>query len=142
MVWREMTEQELATRPEARLGGALLWMVAAAAALFVVAVVGLLFGLPQFTGLGRYMIAVGFIALWSAVFVVMTLLRARVTPFVTSAGLIGWIVYRFVAALLGHTPWPFAIDSLGEALLAAGFCGYMAGGVRPNAYYRRRLPAP
>jgi len=32
-----------------------------------------------------------------------------------------------------------AIDLLGEAILAAGFCGYMAGGVRPNAYYRRRL---
>ena len=29
---------------------------------------------------------------------------------------------------------------LAETALAAGFCGYMAAGVRPNAYYRRRLP--
>jgi hypothetical protein len=40
----------------------------------------------------------------------MTLLRARATPLVASA------------------------------VLAAGFCGYMATGARPTAHYRRRLP--
>jgi hypothetical protein len=63
-----------------------------------------------------------------------------VTPVVAGAGLVVWIAYRFFVALLGQTGWPLAIDLLGEAILAAGFCGYMAGGVRPNAYYRRRLP--
>ena len=55
---------------------------------------------------------------------------------------LAWIAWRFAASLLGHSGWPFAIDLLGEAMLAAGFCGYMASGVRPNAYYRRRLPKP
>ncbi len=86
------------------------------------------------------MIAVGFVAAWSFAFIVLTLLRARVTPVVAGAGLVVWIAYRFCVALLGQTGWPLAIDLLGEAILAAGFCGYMAGGVRPNAYYRRRLP--
>ena len=59
-----------------------------------------------------------------------------------SAGFLAWIVYRFAVAMLAHAGWPLAIDVLGELVLAAGFCGYMAGGVRPNAYYRRRLPTP
>jgi hypothetical protein len=129
MGWRDMTAEEVATLPEARLGGALLWMVAAAALLCIVAIAG-----------ARYMIAVVFVAAWSFAFIVLTLLRARVTPVVAGAGFVVWIAYRFFVALLGQTGWPLAIDLLGEAILAAGFCGYMAGGVRPNAYYRRRLP--
>jgi hypothetical protein len=137
-----MTEQEQATSPEARLGGALLWMVAAAAVLCAVAVVGALLAFQQLREVGgRYMIAVGFVAVWSAVFMVMTLLRLRSTPLVASVGLLAWIAYRFDVAMLSRAGWPLAIDLLGEALLAAGFCGYMAEGVRPNAYYRHRLPA-
>ncbi len=113
MTWREMTDDELAGLPEARLGGALLWMVTAAAILCI-----------------------------GALIVIMTLLRLRVTPVVASLGFLAWIAYRFAAALLSHAGWPLMVDLVGEALLAAGFCGYMAGGVRPNAYYRRRLPAP
>jgi hypothetical protein len=30
------------------------------------------------------------------------------------------------------------VDLLGEAILAAGFCGYMLSGSHPNAYYRRK----
>ncbi len=105
MAWREMTEHELAGLPEARLGGALLWMVTAAAILCI----GALIGSP---------------------------------PIVAAVGFLAWIAYRFAVALLSHAGWPLMVDLLGEAVLAAGFCGYMADGVRPNAYYRRRLPAP
>jgi len=142
MVWREMTEQERATRPEARLGGALLWMVAAAGVLIVVSAIGFFFAFDQFAGIGRYRIAVGFVTAWSVLFVIMTLLRVRTTPVVACAGFVIWTAYRFGAAVTSQAGWPLAVDLLGTALLAAGFCGYMAGGVRPNAYYRRRLPAP
>jgi hypothetical protein len=142
MAWRDMTEQELATLPEARLGGALLWMVAAAAALCVVAVVGVIVAPEDLSAIGiRYMIAVGFAAVWCLIFVVLTLLRSAATPIVASVGFLAWIAYRFLAAVTSHAGWPLAVDTLGEVALAAGFCGYMAGGVRPNAYYRRRLPA-
>ena len=80
--------------------------------------------------------------IWVAVFVVMTLLRLQATPLVVSVGFVAWIAWRFAASVIGHAGWPLAVDLLGEIVLAAGFCGYMAGGVRPNAYYRRRLPAP
>ena len=141
MGWRDMTAEELTTLPETRLGGALLWMVAAALLICVVAVAGAALAFHQLRDIGgRYMISVGFVAIWSFAFVVLTLLRARVTPVVAGAGLVVWIAYRFSVALLGQAGWPLAVDLLGEAVLAAGFCGYMAGGVRPNAYYRRRLP--
>lgn len=143
MAWRDMTEQEQAMRPEARLGGAVLWMVVAAVMLCMVTLAGSALALQQLREIGvRYMIAVGFVTVWSALFVVMTLLRLPATPLVASAGLLAWIAYRFSASMLSHAGWPIAVDLLGEALLAAGFCGYMAEGVRPNAYYRRRLPTP
>jgi hypothetical protein len=141
MGWRDMTAEEAATLPEARLGGALLWMVAAAALLCIVAIAGAVCAFHQLREIGgRYMIAVGFAAAWSLAFIALTLLRARVTPVLAGAGLVVWIAYRFSVALLSQAGWPLAIDLLGEAVLAAGFCGYMGGGVRPNAYYRRRLP--
>jgi len=137
-----MTDQEQATLPEGRLGGALLWMVGVAAVLFVLTVAGALFGWPALRQIGGYyMIAVGFVALWSALFVVMTLLRLRATPLVASVGLVAWLAYRLAVAILSQAGWPLVIDLLGEALLAAGLWGYMAEGVRPNAYYRHRLPA-
>ena len=142
MAWRRMTEQEQAALPEVRLGGALLWMVGVAAILFVLAVAGALSGWQALRQVGgSYMIAVGFVALWSALFVVMTLLRLRATPLVTCAGLVAWLAYRFAVAIMSLAGWPLVIDLMGEALLAAGFCGYMAEGLRPNAYYRHRLPA-
>src|SRR5215470_6110923 len=132
MRWRDMTDQEAATLPEARLGGALLGAVVAAA----------LIAFDQLRAVGlRYMIAVGFITLWSATFVVMTLLRLRATPTVAKFGLTVWIAWRLATFLLSHAGWPLAVDLLGEIVLVAGFCGYMTAGVRPNAYYRRRLPA-
>jgi hypothetical protein len=142
MRWRDMTEQEAATLPEARLGGALLGAVAAAALLFLVAVAGSLIAFDQLRSVGlRYMIAVGFITLWSATFVVMTVLRLRAAPTIANLGLTVWIGWRLAAFLLSHAGWPLAVDLLGEIVLVAGFCGYMTAGVRPNAYYRHRLPA-
>jgi hypothetical protein len=88
------------------------------------------------------MIAVGLVSVWSVAFIVLTLLRVRLTPMVAGAGLVAWIAYRFSVSLFGQAGWPMAIDLLGEAALAAGLCGYLAGGVRPNAYFRRRLPTP
>jgi hypothetical protein len=142
MAWRDMTEQEQATRPEARLGGSLLWVVLAAAVVCVVAIGGALLDFDQIRVIGvRYMIAVGFAGIWSAVFVIMTLLHLPATPLVSSTGFIAWIAFRFAVALWSQAGWPLAVDLWAEAVLAAGFCGYMADGVRPNAYYRRRLPA-
>ena len=136
-----MTERELATLPEGRLGGVLLGMVAAAILLGVITIAGTLLAFQQLVEIGaRYVIAVGFVTAWSMVFVAMTLLRIRATPVVTSAGLLAWIAYRFAAAMLGHAGWPVAIDLIGEAISAAGFSAYMSGGMRPNAYFRRRLP--
>jgi hypothetical protein len=136
-----MTESELATVAEAHLGGALLWMVSAAGAVAATVLLGAVFDSRQLALLGaRYSVAVAFIGLWSALFVVMTVLHLRATPQIASAGLLAWIAWRFAAALLDHAGWPLAVDLLGEVLLAAGFCGYMAEGLRPNAYYRRRLP--
>jgi len=142
MAWRQMTDQELAMRPEARLGGALLWVVLAAGMVCLVAAGGALLAFDQLRPIGmRYMVAVGFAGVWSAFFVVMTLLRLPATPLVASAGFLAWVAWRFAVALWSEAGWPLAVDLLAEAVLAAGFCGYMADGVRPNAYYRRRLPA-
>ncbi len=136
-----MTERERATLPEGRLGGVLLGMVAAAILLCIITIGGTLLAFQQLAVIGaRYVIAVGFVSAWSMVFVAMTLLRIRATPVVASAGLLAWIAYRFAAAMLGHAGWPLAIDLIGEAISAAGFSAYMSGGVRPNAYFRRRLP--
>lgn len=142
MAWRGMTEQEVVTRPEARLGGALLWVVLAAGMVCILVIGGALLAFDQLRLLGvRYMIAVGFAGIWSALFVAMTLLHLRATPLVANMGFVAWIAYRLAVALWSQAGWPLAVDLLAEALLAAGFCGYMADGVRPNAYYRRRLPA-
>jgi len=103
------------------------------------------------------MIPVIFFMVWSLIFVVMTLLRLPSTPVVASAGVAVWVALRIVLAYFGQAPlvaaedrttlldalvrlWPYAVAVLAETALAAGFCGYMAAGVRPNAYYRRRLP--
>jgi hypothetical protein len=139
--WQQITSDEAASTPEARLGGALLWMVGIAAVLFVLALAGALFALRPLRQIGGwYIIAVAYVAVWSALFIAMTLLRLSATPVVASAGIVAWIAYRLGVAILSDAGWPLTIDLLGEMLLAAGFCGYMAEGMRPNAYYRNRLP--
>jgi hypothetical protein len=141
MAWRDLTAEENASLPETRLGGALLWMAIAAALLCAVALAGASFAFDRLREIGsRYMLAVTFISVWSLAFIVMTLLRVRATPVVASVALVMWIAYRLCVALLSQAGWPLAIDHLGEAGLAVGFCGYMASALRPNVYYRRRLP--
>jgi hypothetical protein len=143
MQWRDMTAEELATRPEARLGGALLYVVIVAALLCVVMLVGLIVAVDQFRAVaGRFQIALAFVAVWAAAFVVTTALRFRITPTLASIGIIAWVVYRFWVSVAGGYGWPLGIDLLAQLAMALAFCGYMAAGVRPNAYYRRRLPAP
>ncbi|MBN9491141.1 MAG: hypothetical protein J0H44_28235 [Alphaproteobacteria bacterium] len=144
MGWRKLTEQEETTLPQARLGGLLLAAVVAASLLCLVELAGLIFALDRLLEIGsRYTVAVTFGGLLSLVFVVMTLLRIPQTPIVISAGLVLWILYRGGVGIsygaVAH--WPLVVDMLGEFILAAGFCGYMAGGLRPNAYYRRRIPS-
>ena len=127
-------------REKPRLNGALLWMVVAAALLSLVGVGGLALAFDQLRALGgRYMVAVLFVTMWSLVFLAMTLVRAPATPLVASLGLALWVAYRLYVAIASGN-WPLIVDLLGEAVLAAGFCGYMLTGSRPNAYYRRRLP--
>jgi hypothetical protein len=143
MKWRDLTADEAATLPEARLGGGLLAAVLFAAFLFVIDVAGWLFAPNRLLEIGsRYTIAVTFAGLLSLVFTVMTLLRLRQTPVVICVGLVVWILYRGgVAVSYGAVAhWPLFVDMMGELILAGGFCGYMASGLRPNAYYRRRIP--
>ena len=141
MQWRALTPDEISRLPEARLGGALLGMLVAAALICALAVLGAMFDFARLQAIGgRYMAAVAFIAVWSAAFVLMTLVRLPATPTVASAGLLLWLAYRGLVAVTADGGWPLLVDLLGEAVLAAGFCGYMATGRRPNAYYRRRLP--
>ena len=95
MGWRTLTEEEAATLPEARLGGALLWIVIAAFVLCLVALLGSTLAFQRLPAIGlRYAIAVGFVTIWSAGFLVLTALRWRHTPVVASAGLVLWIAKR------------------------------------------------
>ncbi len=136
-----MTVLELATRPEVKLGGTLLAIDIIAVLLCAAVLAGLIVAPRELHAVGgRFMIAVGFIALWSGAFVIMTWQRVRSTPTWSSIGIVVWVLYRFAVAIAGGYGWPLAVDSLGELVMAAAFCGYMAAGVRPNAYYRRRLP--
>jgi hypothetical protein len=122
---------------ETRLSGALLAMVAAAALVAIVGLAGLAFAFDQLRAIGgRYMIAVLFVTAWSLLFLVMTLMRVPATPVAASAGLVLWIAYRFCVAVVSGG-WPLVVDLLGEAVLAAGFCGYLLSGTLPTAYYRR-----
>jgi hypothetical protein len=143
MQWRDMTPDEIAERPEARLGGALLGMVIVAVLLCVVMFGGLLLAPDQFAAVaGRFQIALAFVNVWAAAFAVMTVLRLSATPLLASIGISAWVVYRIVVSAMGGYGWPLGIDLLAQLAMAFAFCGYMATGVRPNAYYHRRLPVP
>jgi hypothetical protein len=177
MPWRDMTADEIATRPDLRLGGALLWMVIVCAVVVTVPTIGVLLAMLVLSTGGihanpagvfswidgpyrmgwTYMVPVVFFMVWSLGFVVLTLLRLPLTPAVASVGVVVWVAMRIVLNYVGQAPlvaaedrttvadalirlWLYAVAVLAETALAAGFCGYMAAGVRPNAYYRRRLP--
>jgi hypothetical protein len=126
---------------QSRLGGALLAMVVTAAAICVVALLGMVFAFDRLREIGPpYMIAVSLVTLWAAGFLVLTAMRAPSTPKVAAAGLVAWLAYRIVVVVstgaLAH--WPLVIDMLGEVVMTAGFCGYMVFGEQPSAYYRGR----
>ncbi len=141
MRWRNLTAEEIATRPEARLGGALLVIDIVAVLLCALVLAGLIVAPNEFRAIGiRYGVAVALITLWAGAFVIMTWLRLPSTPVLTSAALFLWVVYRLAVSVAGGYGWPLAVDLVAELAMAASFCGYMASGVRPNAYYRRRLP--
>lgn len=112
-------------------------MVVTAALVAIVGLAGLAFAFDQLRTIGsRYMVAVLFVTAWSLLFLVMTLMRVPATPVAASAGLVLWIAYRFCVAVVSGG-WPLVVDLLGEAVLAAGFCGYLLSGALPTAYYRR-----
>lgn len=121
-----------------RLNGALLWMAVAAGLLALVGLGGLALAFDQLRALGgRYMVAVLFVTAVSLLFLGLTWMRSPATPLIVTFGLALWVAYRLcLATAAGH--WPLIVDLLGEGILAAGFCGYMLTGSRPNAYFRRR----
>ena len=120
------------------LNGALLWVVVAAALVAIVGLGGMALAFDQLRALGmRYMIAVIFVTAWSLLFLAMTAMRVPGTPIIASGGLFLWVAYRLCVAVMSGG-WPLVVDLLGEAVLAAGFCGYMLTGSRPNAYFRRK----
>ena len=123
---------------ETRLNGALLWMVVAAALLAATSLGGLALAFDQLRAIGgRYMVAVLFVTAWALLFLAMTWMRSPATPLVVMAGFVLWVAYRLAVAIMAGS-WPLVVDLFGEAVLAAGFCGYMLTGSRPNAYYRQR----
>jgi hypothetical protein len=121
-----------------RLNGALLWVVVAAALVAIVGLAGMALAFDQLRAVGtRYVIAVIYVTAWSLLFVGLTVMRVPGTPIIASIGLFLWVAYRLCVAI-ATAGWPLVVDLLGEAVLVAGFCGYMATGSRPNAYFRRR----
>lgn len=98
------------------------------------------------------------------VLLTMTLVRTPATPVVASTLAALYYVMAIAAAVLGQIVLfsrngqsileasPMLVSFLphwiGGLMMLAGFCGYMVGGVRPNAYFRRRVavgredPAP
>src|SRR5438477_11783195 len=122
MGWRTMTPEEMATRPESRLGGALLWMVIGCAIVVVVPTIGVVVAFAVIASggvhtnpgnvfswldgpyrIGKvYMVPVGIFMAWSLLFVVMTLARLGATPMVASAGIVLWVISRLVLGYVGQ----------------------------------------
>lgn len=105
-----------------------------------------------------FMIPYAFFAFWSVIVFIMTLVRARATPAFVCV-LIGLQFLVGIASWIGGQAMIFAqYDSGPGALLVmipsmipawllqivmiAGVCGYMLGGVRPNAYFKARVATP
>lgn len=172
-----MNVAESGTHPEARLGGSLRWIFVCALLIAGIPIVGAVLAIiavtvaPEST-LGAYM--QGFVSvvsayglfgmaglliliIWAAVFAIMTLMRHRATPLISSIGLAVWVAFQSLGTLArlitiemsssrGNFPagltayWPSIINIIASIAMCAAFCGYMATATRPNAYYLRRLP--
>ncbi|QQS12102.1 MAG: hypothetical protein IPK81_21715 [Rhodospirillales bacterium] len=168
-MWRDLTPQEAATMPEARLGGALMAMFALAIAVVVAMAVVTVFNAWLFLtvgpgGMGRgqglattlFMVPTAFVTLLALVFAIMTMARARSTPTVLIGGVVVWMVLRLLftiggqvlvsqqygangGAVLFSMMWPVLVNVAADGVLAAALCGYMSDGTRPNAYFLRRV---
>src|SRR6476659_2291465 len=122
MHWRTMTPEEIATRPETRLGGALLGMVIGCPIVVIVPAIGILVAFAVLASGGVhanpghvfswldgpsrigtvYMIPVGVFMAGSLLFVIMTLARLGATPMVASAGIVLWVISRLVLGYVGQ----------------------------------------
>ena len=166
--WRTLTAEELASEPEARLGGELAVIFYAAAAIAVLAVLLLVVSLtplvpgPQASVVGgafavyqslRPLLLYLPHALWATAFVVATLARADWGPRITSI----LYVIGVLASSLSNTALLWINDPaphwftrlliradgllilLLQLVIAVAFWAYMHEGRRPNLYFRRRL---
>lgn len=120
MAWRPMTPEELASRPEARLGGSLLLVVICAATLaaaFVIAIllmmtlivtglagrsVGSIFSAGP-AGIGTlYSVPMVYLMFWAVIFTLLTLTRSSSAPGFAAGGLAGWLGVRLVISVIGQ----------------------------------------
>ncbi len=135
-----MTVEEIASLPEARLGGSLAWMFWLAVALGMLPLLGValmfaaiaagsihsgpitwligVYGGPADLGIA-YMIPVAFIVAWALVFAAMTAVHLSATPAVASAGMVIWVVLRFAFGYLGQALMltPARSGGIGETLI-------------------------
>lgn len=117
MAWRAMTNEELATRSEARLQGSLLLIVVCAAVLAVACVISLLFALvamPTMLMAGLFALrgpaALGvlygvpslYLMVWAVAFLILTLTRSPLAPGFAANGLVGWLGVRLVISVIGQ----------------------------------------
>jgi hypothetical protein len=170
--WRVLTEEEIATEPLARFGGAVAAMfLAALFALLPLALLAmqsardpqgttwvLLMMLRQAFGgdmksayVASSMLQMLALLVWAALFVIVTLLRARCGPTLASiafaaAALIGPLgQFAIIAGFTGGDLAAFlqAGVQLPHTVLnlvaAVSFWAYMHEGLRPNLYFRRRV---
>jgi hypothetical protein len=169
--WRVLSDAELATTPDERLGGTLGIIVAIAAT--IAAIKGLMYALYLMIEVGPHggaaisgMFALSgtrsawiqnlnlavpaLMFLWGLAVTVMTMQRARATPYVASALIAAWLIVtmtvnvlkRSITATEGLEVFDFlqmAPYILFNIMIAAAFCGYMLEGRRPNLFYRRRV---
>ena len=135
MQWRDMSPEEIATRPEARLGGSLLYVVIVAFVLCVVMLIGLSVAFDQFRAVaGRFQIALVFVTAWSAAFVVMTALRVRITPMLASIGIVAWVVYRIFVSATGNQVTAATVGKVFHRIWDQAGLPQPAGGQQPRPY--------
>lgn len=116
-----------------------------------------------FSGGGERHVKIGLVSAVSVLFLLigavivftMTMLRASATPMVASVGAVLLFFVQIATNvavqalvlegnmnLVATAMLPMMPHWLGGIAATAGFVGYMIGGVRPNAYFRRRVSVP
>ncbi len=152
IVWQDLTPEQIASVREARLGGALGAILAGAAGLAVVGGAVSVLGAAVNATLIIFQIQLWIIVAWAVVFIGMTLARAESTPRVSAGLLFACVLLRSLMTVLGYARTGLEGATLANLLavhvayllfelaLAAAFWGYMTKGIRPNLYYRQRIP--